>query len=70
MYIDDVLSINKQDLNNYWGLLYSTKLEIKDTTRSNTSTSYLNIPFKSGGTGSTSYFPLRQTCRYFDFRKK
>ena len=31
-YIDDVLSINNQELDNYLGQMYPVELEIKDTT--------------------------------------
>ena len=36
-YIDDVLSINSPDFENYLGQMYPPELEIKDTTESNTS---------------------------------
>ena len=42
-YIDDVLSINNPDFENYLGHLYPAELEIKDTTESNTSASYLDL---------------------------
>ena len=38
-YIEDVLSINNQDFENYLGQMYPAELEIKDTTESNTSAS-------------------------------
>ena len=38
-YIDDVLSINNPDFENYLGQMYPPELEIKDTTESNTSAS-------------------------------
>ena len=41
-YIDDVLSIKNPDFENYLGQMYPAELEIKDTTESNTSASYLN----------------------------
>ena len=40
-YIDDVLSINNPDFENYLGQMYPLELQIKDTTESNTSASYL-----------------------------
>ena len=43
-YIDDVLSINNPDFENYLGQMYPAELEIKDTTESNTSASYLDLP--------------------------
>ena len=42
-YIDDVLSVNNPDFDNYLGRKYPTELEIKDTTERNTSASYLAI---------------------------
>ena len=38
-YIDDVLSINNPDFENYLGQMYPPELEIKDTTESNASAS-------------------------------
>ena len=40
-YIDDVLSINNPEFENYMDKAYPVELEIKDTTESNTSASYL-----------------------------
>ena len=42
-YIDDVLSINNPDLENYLGQMYFPELEIKDTTESNKSASFLYL---------------------------
>ena len=42
-YIDDVLSINNPEFENYLGQMYPVELEIKDTTESNTSASYLDL---------------------------
>ena len=42
-YIDDILSINNPDFENSVGQLYPPELEIKDTTESNTSASYLDL---------------------------
>ena len=42
-YIDDVLSINNPDFENYLGQMYPAELEIKNTTESNTSASYLDL---------------------------
>ena len=42
-YIDDVLSINNPDFENYLGQMYPAELEIKDTTDSITSASYLDL---------------------------
>ena len=42
-YIDDVLSINNPDFGNYLGEMYPPELEIKDTTESYTSASYLDL---------------------------
>ena len=42
-YIDDVLSVNNPDFENYLGQMYRHELEIKDKTESNTSASYLDL---------------------------
>ena len=42
-YIDDVLSINNPEFENYLGQMYPVELEIKDTTESNTSAFYLDL---------------------------
>ena len=42
-YIDDVLSINNPELDNYLDQMYPAELEIKDTTESTTSASYLDL---------------------------
>ena len=46
-YIDDVLSINNPDFENYLGQMYPAELEVKDTTESNTSASYLDLLLRS-----------------------
>ena len=50
-YIDDVLSINNPDFENYLGQMYPAELEIKDTTESNTSASYLDLLLSIEGDG-------------------
>ena len=45
-YIDDVLSINNHNFHNYVNLIYPDELEIKDTTESDRSASYLDILLK------------------------
>ena len=40
-YVDDVLSINNPEFENYLGQMYPAELEIKDTTESTISASYL-----------------------------
>ena len=42
-YIDDVLSINNHNFHNYVHLIYPDELDIKDTTESDKSASYLDI---------------------------
>ena len=41
-YKDDILSINNPEFENYLGQMYPAELEIKDTTESTTSASYLD----------------------------
>ena len=57
-YIDDVLSINNPDFENYLGQMYPAELEIKDTTESNTSASFLDLllSIESDGQMSTSLY--------------
>ena len=47
-YIDDVLSINNPEFENYLGQMYPVELEIKDTAESNTSASYLDLLLSIG----------------------
>ena len=42
-YIDDVLPINNQEFEHYLGQMYPAELEIKNTTESTTSASYLDL---------------------------
>ena len=58
-YIGDVLSINNPDFDKYLGEIYLTELEIKDTTESNTSDSFLDS-LRSFLGRSSLYFHLRQ----------
>ena len=60
-YIDDVLSINNHDFENYLGQMYPPGLEIKDTTESNTSASYLDLLLSIGRDGQlhTSLYDKR-----------
>ena len=61
-YIDDVLSINYPEFENYLGQMYPAELEIKDTTENPTSASYLDLLLSIGRSGQD----LRQT-RWFNF---
>ena len=50
-YIDDVLSINNPEFENYLGQMYPAELAIKDTTESTTSASYLDLLLSIGRDG-------------------
>ena len=68
-YIDDVLSINNQDFDNYLGQMYPAELEIKDTTESNTSASYLDLlhlllSIESDGQQRTSLYDKRDDFNF------
>ena len=65
-YIDDVLSINNPDFENYLGQMYPTELEIKDTTESNTSASYLDLllSIESYGKLRTSLYDKRDDFNF------
>ena len=60
-YIDDVLSINNPEVENYLGKMYPAELEIKDTTESTTSASYLDLLLSIGRDGQlhTSIYDKR-----------
>ena len=64
-YIDDVLSINP-DFENYLGQMYPAELEIKDTTESNTSASYLDLllSIESDGQLRTSLYDKRDDFKF------
>ena len=65
-YIDDVLSINNPDFENYLGQMYPPELEIKDTTESNTSASYLDVLLSIGRDGQlrTSLYDKRDDFNF------
>ena len=65
-YIDDVLSINSPDFENYLGQMYPPKLEIKDMTESNTSASYLDLLLSIGRDGQlhTSLYDKRDDFNF------
>jgi hypothetical protein len=65
-YIDDVLSINNNNFQNYVNLIYPEKLKIKDTIESDKSASHLDIllNIESNGRLTTSLFDKRDS---FDF---
>ena len=65
-YIGDVLSINNPDFENYLGQMYPPELEIKDTTESNTSASYLYLPLSIGRDGQlrTSLYDKRDDFNF------
>ena len=50
-YIDDVLSINNPDFQNDLGQMYPAELELKDTTESTTSATYVDILLSIGRDG-------------------
>ena len=65
-YIDDVLSINNPDFENYLGQMYPPELEIKDTTENNTSASYLDLLLSIGRDGQlhTSLYDKRDDFNF------
>ena len=65
-YIDDVLSINNPDFENYLGQMYPPWLEIKDAMESNTSASYLDL-LLSIGRDSQLRTSLYDKCDDFNF---
>ena len=65
-YIDDVLAINNPDFENYLGQMYPPELEIKDTTESNTSASFLDLLLSIGRDGQlrTSLYDKRDDFNF------
>ena len=65
-YIDDVLSINNPEFENYLGQMYPVELEIKDTTESTTSASYLDLLLSIGRDGQlhTSIYDKRDDFNF------
>ena len=65
-YIDDVLSINNPEFENYLGQMYPAELEIKDTTGSITSASYLDLLLSIGRDGQfhTSIYDKRDDFNF------
>ena len=65
-YIDDVLSINNPDFENYLGQMYPAELEIKDTTESNISAFYLDLllSIESDGQLRTSLYDKRDDFNF------
>ena len=65
-YIDDVLSINTPNLENYLGQMYPAELEIKYTAESNTSASYLDLllSIESDGQLRTSLYDKRDDSNF------
>ena len=65
-YIDDILSINNPEFENYLGQMYPAELEIKDTTESTTSASYLDLLLSIGRDGQlhTSIYDKRDDFNF------
>ena len=64
--IDDVFSINNPEFENYLGQMYPVELEIKDTTESNTSASYLDFLLSIGRDGQL-HTSIYDKCDDFNF---
>ena len=66
MCIDDELSINNPEFENYLGQMYNAELEIKDTTESTTSASYLDLQLSIGRDGHlhTSIYDNRDDINF------
>ena len=65
-YIDDVLSINNPEFENYLDQMYPAELEIKDTTESTNSASYLDLLLSIGRDGQlhTSIYDKRDDFKF------
>ena len=65
-YIDDILSINNPEFENYLDQMYPAELEIKETTESTTSASYLDLLLSVWRDGKLHAF-IYDTRDYFNF---
>ena len=65
--MDDVLSINNPEFENYLGQMYPVAFEIKDTTESTTSASYLDLLLSIGRDGQL-HTSIYDNCDDFNFR--
>ena len=65
-YIDDVLSINNHNFHKYVHLIYPGELDIKDTTESDRSASYLDILLNIDSNGRLTT-TLYDKCDDFNF---
>ena len=65
-YIDDVLSINNPQSDNYLGQIYPIELEIKDTSESNISASRMDLPL-SIERNDQLYASIYDKCDDFNF---
>jgi hypothetical protein len=65
-YINDVLSINNHNFHNYVHLVYPNELQIKDTTESDKSASYLDLLLNIDSNGRLTT-PLYDQGDDFDF---
>ena len=65
-YIDDILSINNQEFENYLGKMYPVELEIEDTTKSHISASYMDLLLSIGRDGQhhTSIYDKRDDFNF------
>ena len=65
-YIDDLLSINNPEFDNYPGQIYSVELEIKDTTERSISAFYLDLLLSIGRDGQlhTSMYDKRDDFNF------
>ena len=66
-YFSFALSINNPDFENYLGQMYPPELEIKDTTESNTSASYLDSLLSIGGRDGQLHTSLYDKRDDFNF---
>ena len=64
-YIDDVLSINNPEFENHLGQMYPAELEIKDTTESTTSASYLDLLLSIGRDGQLHTSKIKRLLLFY-----
>ena len=67
-YIDDLLSVNNENFGNYISDIYSSDLELKDTTLTSNEVCYLDTRIKSGDSNRSFHLSAYDKRDDFSFR--
>ena len=67
-YIDDLLSVNNENFGNYISDIYSSDLELKDTTLTSNEVCYLDTRIRNGDSNTPFHLSVYDTRDDFSFR--